>query len=332
MPIILPAGLPAADTLRREGVTVFHPASGHPGCEPLRVLLVNLMPDKPRTELQFARMIGASHNLVELTLTVPEHHEWQHTDAGHLRRFYVPWREARWRLFDALIVTGAPVEMLAFEDVDYWDDMRDILDWAERRSLRSMFVCWAAQAALYHRHGVQKHALGRKCSGVYRHSLYGGSGLLGGLNGAMTMPVSRHTEIRCEDLPAAAGLRVMAVSPDSGLGLVEDPEYHSAYLFNHPEYDATALADEYVRDIVADRAPSLPENYFPDGDPNRRPVAVWRDEAHRLYGNWLEQAASDCAARDHSARAAAARRSPGLSLTAAAAVALFRHVQRPAFN
>lgn len=331
MPIILPPGLPAACALRRDGVAVFHPASGNLGSEPLRVLLVNLMPDKPRTELQFARLLGAGPRLVELTLTVPEHHDWQHTDADHLKRFYVPWREAKWRLFDALIVTGAPVEMLDFEAVDYWQDICEILDWADKRSLRSMFVCWAAQAALHHRYGVAKHALGQKRSGVYRHSLYSGD-LLGGLHGEMAMPVSRHTETRCQDLPDDAGLRVMAVSPDSGLGLVEDPVHRSAYLFNHPEYDAMALADEYSRDIAAGRAPHVPENYFPGDDPARTPVATWEDSAQVFYANWLDLAERDCVAREHAGRAAVARHTPRLSLTASAAVALFRHMQRPAYN
>ncbi|MEJ8571450.1 homoserine O-acetyltransferase/O-succinyltransferase family protein [Microbaculum marinum] len=317
MTIILPPGLPAARKLRAEGVAVRHSQSAPLGAEPLRVLLINLMPDKPVTETQFARLLGGSRHPVELTLSVPDRHEWRHTDAGHIGRFYVPLRDALDGGPDALVVTGAPVETLAFEAVDYWPDIRDILDWADRSVLPSMFVCWAAQAALYHRYGVPKRDLPCKRFGVYRHALYGGTGLTAGLGYEMLMPVSRHTETRCADLPSDAGLRVSAASAEAGIGLVEDSGRHAAYLFNHPEYDPITLAAEYVRDLAAGRSQAPPENCSLEPDPGG--TCAWRTSARRLYANWLDQAARHRDVRRKTRRTVGPR-------PAAAAIGLLRHV------
>lgn len=324
MPIILPPGLPAARALRREGMRVETPASA-PDRDALRILLVNLMPDKPRTETQFARRLAETSHSVTLAFTVPERHLWRHTAADHLHRFYLPWREARRRCFDALIVTGAPVETLGFEDVDYWPEVCDILDWSAWHRLPAMFVCWAAQAALWRRHGVPKHRLPAKRFGVYRHDLHGDSALFAGLGGAMEMPVSRHTETRPADLPAGAGLRVSAVSRDSGLGLVEDPVRRAIYLFNHPEYDATALADEYARDMAAGLSTSCPENYRP-GETSGRPLASWYADARLYYRNWL-----DLIARDRRCPMAMAPRPADSADALRGAISAVRHLRRPAW-
>ena len=319
MPIILPPGLPAIRRLDEEGIAVFHPAAvpdsdrrahgDHRDADPLRILLVNLMPDKPRTEWQFARLLGRSSRMVKLTLTMPQNHVCRTTETGHLERFYVPWRAARWRRFDGMIVTGAPVERMAFEAVDYWPEFREIADWALGTALRSLFVCWSAQAALYHRYGVPKHQTARKRFGIFRHSLARRSPLARGLGGTMPMPVSRHAETRAADLPGGAGLTVGAVAADGGLGLVEDPRNRSAYLFDHPEYDGACLLDEYRRDRAAGRTAFRPINHphgaIPDTDTH------WHSKAGRLMANWL-----DLAARDASRRARSRRRSAAPAKTA----------------
>lgn len=299
MPIILPNGLPAADLVRRDRHTVLDGRVTVSAVRPLEVLLVNLMPDKQRAEAQFARVLAAARWPVRLTLTVPVCHVWRHTDAAHLGRFYLPWPAARRFSYDGLIVTGAPVETLPFAQVDYWPEMRDMLDWAEDQRVRSLFICWAAQAALYRRHLVPKHMLPAKRFGVYRHAISTGSGLLRGLSAGLLTPVSRHTEVRAGDLPPGRGLSVTAASPDSGLCLVEEPARRSAYMFNHPEYDPTALADEYRRDLNAGKPIAVPANYFPDDDPTRTPTFSWREHGLRFYANWVEQLAADRMARMH---------------------------------
>jgi homoserine O-succinyltransferase len=300
MPIILPPKLPAARILRREGVPVLYPAAGRADTEQVRVLLVNLMPDKPRTELQFARLLGLSEGTVHLTLAVPEKHRWRHADPAHLRRFYLSLHEARRREFDAVIVTGAPVETIPFEAVDYWPEITDLFDWADERHLHSMFVCWAAQAALYHRYVVPKRMLPRKRFGVFEHRLDSESDLTRGVGIRMPMPVSRHSETWPSDLPTNSGLRIAASSSQSGVGIVEDPAHRSVCLLNHPEYDAAVLADEYDRDRLYGADTAIPMNYFPDDDPLCQPHASWCDQGRRLYANWLDRAV------EHRARTAPA--------------------------
>jgi len=290
MTLYLPFGLPAARVLRAEGL---HPAAfvaGSLDSRVLRVALLNLMPDKVTTETQFARMLAESGRNVHLTLLRPSGHVSQHVDPGHLQAFYQTWEQARDRPFDALIVTGAPVETLAFEEVDYWRELTRIFDWAERRRLETLFVCWAAQAALYHRHGIAKGGLPRKAFGVFEQQVLApASPYLAGLGPRFKVAVSRHTEVGPE-LPAGVGLGILAASAESGLSLVEEPARRSLMLFDHLEYDADTLAREYRRDRAAGRAIQAPVGYFPDDDPSQAPQATWRGAARRFFGNWLGQA------------------------------------------
>jgi homoserine O-succinyltransferase len=289
MPIVLPKGLPARHALEAEGIRVL--AETPPdaaGAPPLRIALLNLMPRKTTTEIQIARLLGDTARTVELTLAVPDSYVSTTTPAIHLSAFYRRWTEIRDARFDALIVTGAPVELLPFEAVTYWRDMTRVLDWADRNATRSYYICWAAQAALYHFHGVPKHMLPRKRFGVYRQAiLQPDNPLFDCLPGHFPTPVSRHTETRQGDLPRIAGLTVLAGSPQSGLCMVEDRDRRAIYMFNHLEYDAGTLAEEYRRDRDAGADIALPEHYYPSDDPSRPPFNTWRPYARRVFRNWL---------------------------------------------
>jgi len=274
-----------------EGITVADGDELHPRSDrPLRICLVNLMPNKIVTETQLCRLLGATSIPVDLVLCVPDSYRSKTTPARHIATFYWPWSLIRDQKFDGMVVTGAPVETLPFSDVTYWSDLRAIFDWARSRITSSLYICWAAQAALYHFHDVPKHALGAKMFGVFPHrAAVPASRLLRGFDEEFSVPVSRHTEVRAGDLPAEVGLRVLADSPEAGLCLVEDRPNRAVCMFNHLEYDAETLRDEFLRDRQAGKPISLPANYFPDDDPTRPVPNVWRSAAHLLFGNWLAE-------------------------------------------
>ncbi len=291
MSIVLPAALPAFDVLRQERLQVVGPDRPMPSAaRPLRIALLNLMPEKARTETQLARLLAASNHHVELSLLVPNSYRPRTTPAEHLESFYRRWSEVRDEHFDGLIVTGAPVETLAFEAVDYWGELRQIFDWAQTRIRRGFYICWAAQAALHHFHGVPKHELSRKCFGVFKHQVASRSAdLLAGIPDSFWVPVSRYTEVRAVDLARVAGLEILVDGPETGPCLVEDRARRAHYMFNHLEYDADTLKLEYLRDLASDRPTRLPENYFPDEDPSQPPVNFWRASAATLFNNWLNE-------------------------------------------
>lgn len=286
MAIILPDGLPARRILRSEGIEVLD--APRIGVRPLRVGLVNLMPDKPATEIQFARLLGSGRRDVELVLTLPASHRPRNTAAGHLADFYRPWQEVAAQGLDGVIVTGAPVELLPFGAVDYWPELCRIFDWARKRATSSFYVCWAAQAALHRFHGVGKQVLPTKLFGLFDHRLTAAdSSLARGLPVRFAVPVSRYTESSVEDIARQSGLTSVMASAESGLCLIEDEANRAVYSFNHFEYDADTLAREYRRDLAAGEAIPLPENYFPGGNTDRMPVNSWRAVAGILFQNWL---------------------------------------------
>ena len=293
MPITLPEGLPAAATLREEGIEVRRTAASTLG-RPLEVALVNLMPRKVPTETQFARLLGATPHPLRLTLVVPDGYRPRNTPPEHLGRFYHRFREIAHRRFDGLVVTGAPVETLDFEAVVYWDELTRIMRWAAATVSRTLYVCWAAQAALWHHHGVPKHALERKRSGVFPHRLrQRDAPTMRGFDAFFNVPVSRRTEVREADLPTGKGLAVLADSQESGLALVEDAPLGALYMFNHLEYDADTLEHEYRRDLEAGLEPDVPAGYYPGDDPTRPPVNTWRHGAHLLARNWVRAIAEE---------------------------------------
>jgi homoserine O-succinyltransferase len=291
MPIRIPNDLPARHTLESEGVMVMTEATAaRQDIRPLRIGLLNLMPNKIKTETQFARLIGATPLQVELTLVKITGHRPKNTSADHILAFYENWEDIRTHKFDGFIVTGAPVELLDFEDVTYWPELTEIYDWTQTSVHSTMNICWGAQAALYHFHKVPKHALPKKAFGVYNHhNRKPASPYLRGFSDDFSIPVSRWTENHRADLPADKGLEVLMESDEAGLCLINDPARRSLYMFNHIEYDTTSLSDEYFRDVTAGKPIELPANYFPGNDPSRPPQNRWRSHAHLLFGNWINE-------------------------------------------
>jgi homoserine O-succinyltransferase/O-acetyltransferase len=291
MPIKIHDDLPARSVLENEGVMVMQETDAvRQDIRPLRIGLLNLMPNKIATETQFARLIGATPLQVELTLVRITKHIARNTSMDHLISFYRTWEEIRSQRFDGFIVTGAPVEHLPFEEVTYWDELRRLFDWTQTNVHRCLNVCWGAQAALHHFHGVPKHHLAEKAFGVFRHrNLVPRSPYLRGFSDEFWIPVSRWTEVRRQDLPEGRGLSVLADSDETGLCLVDDPLCRSLHNLNHVEYDACTLADEYHRDVSTGTPIALPKNYFPQDDSSQKPRNRWRSHAHLLIGNWVNE-------------------------------------------
>jgi homoserine O-succinyltransferase len=291
MPIKIPNDLPARTVLEREGVMIMTEATAaRQDIRPLRIALLNLMPNKIRTETQFARLCGATPLQVELTLVKMTRHTPKNTPADHILAFYRDWESLRAEKFDGLIVTGAPVELLEFEDVTYWNELTRIFDWTQTHVHSTMTICWGAQAALHHFHGVPKHSLQKKAFGVYRHkNLNPASPFLRGFSDDFSIPVSRWTENRRADLPEGRNLEVLMESEEAGLCLINDAPHRTLYMFNHIEYDTGSLGDEYWRDVNAGKPIELPRNYFPHDDPSLPPENRWRSHAHLLFGNWINE-------------------------------------------
>jgi homoserine O-succinyltransferase len=256
----------------------------------MRIGLLNLMPNKVKTETQFARLLGASPLQVELTLVKMTNHVPRNTPSDHILSFYRDWEDVRTEKFDGFIVTGAPVETMRFEQVTYWDELRRVFDWTQTNAHGCFNICWGAQAAVHHFHGVPKYALPRKLFGVYRHRIIEpASPYLRGFSDDFTIPVSRWTETRREDIPAESGMKVLMESDQAGLCLLDDPARRSLHMFNHVEYDTDTLGDEYARDVAAGKSIAVPHDYFPQNDPRLRPQNRWRSHAHLLFGNWINQ-------------------------------------------
>jgi homoserine O-succinyltransferase/O-acetyltransferase len=291
MPIRIPDTLPAAETLTREGVAVMRETDAvRQDIRPLQIGLLNLMPNKIRTETQLARLIGATPLQVDLTLVRIGGHQPKHTSQEHLISFYQTWDEIRHRKFDGFIVTGAPVEQMEFEDVTYWNELTQIFDWTRTNVHSPLYICWGAMAAAYHFHGVPKYGLGAKAFGVYRHrNLNAASPYLAGFSDDFQVPVSRWTEVRRDDVQARPDLRVLIDSDTVGPCLLTHAASRSLFMFNHVEYDSFSLKEEYERDLADGKTIALPHNYFPGDDPSAAPLNRWRSHAHLLFGNWINQ-------------------------------------------
>ena len=289
MPIKVPDNLPAKATLENEGVLLItEQVAVRQDVRPLEIALLNLMPEKIKTETQISRLLGATPLQIELTLVTTSTYAPKNTSTEHMLAFYRPWDEVRERKFDGLIITGAPIETLPFQEVTYWPELTQILDWSQSHVQETFDICWAGQAALQHFYGVPKYELPEKMFGVFPYNVISGSdGLLRGFNDEIAVPVSRHTEVRREDLPDVPGLSVLLDSDETGPCLIRDEARRHIYMFNHLEYDTTTLADEFHRDIAAGMKIKLPANYFPQDDPARPPVNKWRAHANVLISNWV---------------------------------------------
>jgi len=291
MPIKIPDALPARAELEREGVALLTETDAiRQDIRPLQIGLLNLMPNKRRTETQLARLIGASPLQVELTLVRISDHVSKTTSEDHLLSFYHKWKDIRDRKFDGFLITGAPIETLPFEQVTYWDELTQIFDWT-RTNVHSTFnICWGAMAAIWHFHKVPKYQLAEKAFGVFRHhNLAPTSPYLSGFSDDFQVPVSRWTEVRSADIAQHDTLQLLMQSEATGPCLVSEPAKRSLYMFNHVEYDSFSLKEEYDRDVAAGKPIAIPHNYFPNDDPAGEPQNRWRSHAHLLFGNWINQ-------------------------------------------
>jgi homoserine O-succinyltransferase/O-acetyltransferase len=286
MAVIVPAGLPAIDILVPEQVPVYaRNGRVHDG---LRVGIVNLMPTKVATETQLVRLLGQSPLAVEVVLLRMNSHRSKNTPEEHLLRFYETFAAAQNCDLDGLIITGAPVEHLPFEEVDYWDELTEIIDWSHSQVRSTLFICWGAQAGLYHRYGVPKHALPEKQFGVFPHRvIYPGARLTSGFDDVFYAPHSRHTETRSRDLETIEELDVLAESDEAGLYVATSRDGRQVYVTGHSEYDPLTLKAEYDRDVKLGLPIQIPKNYYPDNDPTRTPRVLWRSHANLLFSNWL---------------------------------------------
>jgi homoserine O-succinyltransferase len=290
MPITLPRDLPAYRVLSEEGVMVLgEEAATRQDIRPLRIGLLNLMPMKIATETQFARLIGATPLQIELTLIRMTEHRSRNTPAAHMEAFYRSFQEVKHLKFDGLIITGSPIEHLPFEKVTYWDELREVMDWTQTNVHSTFGVCWGGMAMAWHFHGVEKHILPAKHFGLTRVAVEDpASPYLRGFSDDCTVPVSRWTELRRDEVEAA-GMRVLLGCEATGPCLIEDRSTRSLTIMNHFEYDTDTLAREHARDVAAGTPVALPSGYFPGDDPNRAPQNRWRSHGHLLYGNWINE-------------------------------------------
>ncbi|MGI9371979.1 MAG: homoserine O-acetyltransferase/O-succinyltransferase family protein [Hyphomicrobiales bacterium] len=289
MTIYVPPGLPAAEILRGRGHAICDApvmnCFNHPS---LRIALINLMPDKATTERHFAGVLSDTPALVDLVLVRPESYAPTTTDVDHLKRFYCTWDEVNLAPIDGVIITGAPVETMPFEDVAYWDELSEIFDDIRARQIPLLAICWAAQAALFHHHRVPKHALKQKAFGVFPQQVFRhGAPIVQGLSPQFSCPVSRHTETRWQDVLQVRDLHVAAAGKDTGLCLVEEVSNNVHYMFNHLEYGQNTLAREYWRDVKLGKEIAQPKNVFRDRAAREPVQQSWQDAAARLYGNWV---------------------------------------------
>ena len=289
MPIKIPDHLPAVDVLHRENIFVMTQGRATTqDIRPLQILLVNLMPKKIQTEIQFSRLLGNTSLQIELELIAPKSHTPSNTPQEHLHAFYKTFDDVKHRNFDGCIITGAPVEHLAFEEVDYWDELCEIMDWTTKHVHSTFHICWGAQAGLYHHYGISKQPLPEKLFGVYPHHVeYRNSILFRGFDDVFQVPHSRHTTVRREDIEARPELQILASSPRAGVYAVYDKTHKRIFITGHSEYDADTLEQEYRRDLLAGLPIAPPEHYYPDDDDTQPPIVTWRAHANLLFCNWL---------------------------------------------
>ena len=290
MPIRIPSKLPAFEILKSEGVNVMSNADAdRQDIRPLKIGLLNLMPLKIQTENQFSRLIGSTPLQIELTLIRMSEHKSKHTSSDHMKSFYKSFEDIKEQKFDGLIITGAPIEHLEFNEVTYWNELKTIFEWTQNNVHSTFGVCWGGMAMINHFHNVEKHILGKKVFGCHRCQVTDPtSRFLTGFSDDLVIPVSRWTENKTSEI-LKAGIKILIDSETSGPCLVEDEKHNALYIFNHFEYDKETLKQEYDRDIKNNTPINIPMNYYPNDDPKMPPLNKWRSHAHLLYGNWINQ-------------------------------------------
>lgn len=289
MPIKVPDNLPAKEVLVNENIFVMDETAAYrQDIRPLRIAIVNLMPTKETTETQLLRLIGNTPLQVEFVLIRTKTYTSKNTPHEHLSQFYKTFDDIKHQRFDGMIITGAPVETLEFEEVDYWNELQDIMEWSKVNVTSTMHICWGAQAGLYYHYGVRKYSLPEKIFGVYPHvPTVRNCQLLRGFDECFYVPQSRHTEVRSSDIEAIPELEILSHSEEAGVYLAGTKDGKQIFVTGHSEYDPETLKWEYERDLEKGLDIAIPKNYFPHDDPSRKPVSTWRAHANLLFSNWL---------------------------------------------
>lgn len=289
MPIKIPQGLPVNEKLKEEKIfTMAEERAKTQDIRPLNIVILNLMPEKEKTELQLLRLLGNTPLQVNVTFLNMATHVSKNVSASHLNTFYSTFEDIKDLRFDGMIVTGAPIEHLKFEDVNYWEELVEIMEWS-KKSVTSVFnICWGAQAALYHHYGIKKYELPKKLSGIYKHNVSDFKlELVRGFDEEYLAPHSRYTEVRREDIEKNDELMIVSESEEAGVFLVMSKDGKQIMATGHLEYEATTLAEEYERDLAKGLNVEMPENYFPGNNPDNLPPNNWRSHTHLLFSNWL---------------------------------------------
>lgn len=291
MPIKVPSKLPAKQQLEKEQVQLISSDTAlRQDIRPMRVILLNLMPKKRDTEVQFARLLGNSPLQIELTLMTTASYQPKNEETAYLNEFYYTLDEIKDNFYDALIITGAPVETLPFEEVAYWKELVEIIDWSNNHVFQRIGVCWGAQAILYHQYKIPKHKLDDKIFGIFSHQINQAKlRLMQGFTDIFPMPVSRHTETKEVDIKKFSQFDILASSKNAGIGMMINNNNDDFFIFNHLEYDFNTLHKEYERDLNSNQKILMPENYYPNNDVKQTPTNIWRPFAFLLFANWLNQ-------------------------------------------
>lgn len=289
MPINIPKELPAAETLKEERIFVMDEDRARTqDIRPLNILILNLMPEKERTELQLLRLLGNTPLQVNISFLRMATHESKTASKSHLDTFYLTFDEVKDHRYDGMIVTGAPIEHLQFEDVDYWDELTQIMEWSKRNVTSCFNICWGAQAALYYHYGIDKYTLPEKLFGVFEHGIADPTfGLLRGFADVFYAPHSRYTAVPLEEVKAHPDLMLLSSSEEAGAFIMMSKDCKHIMVTGHLEYDANTLADEYYRDLERGVDTAIPEHYFPDDNTDKKPPNTWRSHTHLLFSNWL---------------------------------------------
>lgn len=300
MPIKIQSDLPVKEILEKENIFVMDETRAiHQDIRPIQILILNLMPLKEETELQLLRSLSNTPLQVDVSFMMVSTHVSKNTATSHLNKFYQTFEEVKTHKFDGMIITGAPVEQMEFEEVDYWEEMKEIMEWSKQNVTSTIYLCWAAQAGLYYHYGLQKHQMDHKVFGLFAHKVQNRKiPLVRGFDDVFLAPHSRHTEVRAEDIHNCQDLTVLAESEEAGVFLAMAKEGRQIFVMGHPEYDRVTLDGEYKRDLGKGLPIDMPKGYYPGDNAENKPLLLWRSHANNLYTNWLNYYVYQCTPYD----------------------------------
>lgn len=289
MPINFPNGLPATEILEKEKIFIMdEERSTSQNIRPIKILILNLMPEKEKTELQLLRLLGNTPLQVDVTFLDTATHESKNVSKNHLDTFYTTFEHIKSKKYDGMIITGAPIELFEFHEVDFWQELVEIMNWTKTNVTSVLNICWGAQAALFHHYGIGKYPLPEKCSGIFDHIVRDSTvNLIRGFNDVYIAPHSRNTSVSVEEIEAHPELELISESEEAGAFIIVSKDHKQIMITGHLEYDADTLKQEYDRDVAKGLDPEVPKHYFPNDDPTKKPLNRWRSHTHLLFSNWL---------------------------------------------